>query len=143
MAWPQRREGTGVSMTSRQYDAIDELLAAEIKRLHKRYPKLGHDGLLDALVQQNIHVDPQELATFMARQGIKAERIWQPWKWVGLPIWYGGRTDYRPARRWRLWRKRIRPQGSVFNPTLWGSTPLGPSRAPAWSQKSVPRGEVW
>ena len=92
-------------MTSRQYDAIDELLAAEIKRLHKQHPKLGHDGLLDALVQQDIHVDPQELATFMARQGIKAERIWQPWKWVGLPIWYGGRTDYRPARRWRLWRK--------------------------------------
>jgi hypothetical protein len=92
-------------MTSRQYDAIDERVAAEINRLHKQHPKLGHDGLLDALVQQDIHIDPQELATFMGRQGIRAERSWQPWKLMGLPIWFGGQTDYRPGRRWRFWRK--------------------------------------
>jgi hypothetical protein len=45
-------------VTSRQFDAIDEKVAAEIKRLHKRHPKLGHDGLIDALRQQEIHVDP-------------------------------------------------------------------------------------
>jgi hypothetical protein len=92
-------------VTSRQYDAIDEKVEAEIKRLHKRHPKLGRDGLLDALRQENIHVDPVALAYFMNRNGIRPDKSWQPWKWVGLPSWYGGRTEYRPARRWRLWRK--------------------------------------
>jgi len=93
-------------MTSRQYDAIDERVAAEIKRLHTQHPKLGHDGLLDALVQQDIHVDPQELATFMARQGIKADPVWKPWKWSGMPgWWFPGVIHYRSTRRWRLWRK--------------------------------------
>ena len=92
-------------MTSRDYAAVDEKIAAEIKRLHDRHPKLGHHGLLEALRQVNIHVDPDELERFMKEHRIRAERSWQPWKWIGLPIWYGGRTDYRPARRWRLWRK--------------------------------------
>jgi len=49
-------------MTTRQYDAIDDRVADEIKRLHKRHPKLGHDGLLHALRQQEIHVDPEQLS---------------------------------------------------------------------------------
>jgi hypothetical protein len=93
-------------MTSRQYDAIDESVGTEIKRLHKDHPKLGHDGLLDALRQQDIHVDPQELGRFMKRNRIKAERYWRPWKWVGLRgSWMAGIVHHRPTRRWRLWRK--------------------------------------
>lgn len=93
-------------MTSRQYDAIDERVAEEIRRLHKRHARLGHDGLLDALEQADIHVDPQELERFMAEKSIKAERPWQPWRWIGLPNWYGGSADYRGTRRrWRLWRR--------------------------------------
>jgi len=95
-------------MTSRQYDAIDERVADEIKRLHKRHPRLGHDGLLDALVQQDIHVDPEEFGRFMKEHRIRAERPWKPWKWAGLagrwPFW-GSIVHHRPIRRWRLWRK--------------------------------------
>jgi hypothetical protein len=93
-------------MTSRQYDAIDERVAAEITRLHKEHPKLGHDGLLDALRQQDIHVDPQELERYMKQNRIKAELYWRPWKWVGLRgSWMAGVIHSRPTRRWRLWRK--------------------------------------
>ena len=93
-------------MTSRQYDAIDESVGTEIKRLHKRHPKLGHDGLFEALRQQNIHVEPEELEGYMKRNRIKADRYWRPWKWVGLRgSWLGGITHYRSTRRWRLWRK--------------------------------------
>jgi hypothetical protein len=94
-------------MTSRrQYDAIDDRVAAEIKRLHKRHPKLGHAGLLDALEQQEVHVDPEELERFMKQNRIRAERSWQPWKWSGLRWPFGvGVIHYRSCRKWRLWRK--------------------------------------
>jgi hypothetical protein len=95
-------------MTSRQYDAIDERVASEIKRLHKKHPKLGHSGLLDALRQAQIEVDPEELERFLKRNRIKAEKSWKPWKWSGLPSWwpgFGGVVHYRSTRRWRLWRK--------------------------------------
>ncbi len=93
-------------MSSRQYQRIDERIAEQIKRLHKRHPRLGHDGLLDALRQAHIHIDPEELASFMNEHHIRAERPWQPWKWVGLPNWFFGSADYRgPGGRWRLWRR--------------------------------------
>lgn len=74
-------------MTSRQYAVIDEGVAAEIKRLHKRHPKLGHDGLLDALHQQDIYVDPQELGAYMKEHRIRPERFWRSWAWRGAPAW--------------------------------------------------------
>ena len=80
-------------MTSRQYDAIDERVASEIKRLHKRHRKLGHHGLLEALRQADIHVDPKELERFMKQSGIKPQREWRPWRWRGLPAWLGGSAD--------------------------------------------------
>jgi hypothetical protein len=93
-------------LTSPQYDAIDEKVAAEIKRLHKRHPQLGHHGLLEALEQVDVHVDPEQLERFMADHRIKAERSWRPWKWTGLPRWwFGGIIHPRTTRRWRLWRK--------------------------------------
>jgi hypothetical protein len=87
-------------MTSRQYHAIDEKVAAEIKRLHKRHPKLGHEGLLDALRQQDIHVDPQELEVYMKRNRIKAERFWRGLSWRGAPswlVWWGAQNSAHSA----------------------------------------------
>jgi hypothetical protein len=82
-------------MTSRQYDAIDERIAAEIKRLHERHPKLGHNGLLQARRQAQIHVDPDDLARFMKTNRIKPERECRPWRCRGLPrSWISG----SPAR---------------------------------------------
>jgi hypothetical protein len=74
-------------MTSRQYHAIDENVAAEIKRLHKRHPKLGHDGLIDALRQEGIHVDPHDLKVFMNEHRLKPERFWRGLSWRGAPSW--------------------------------------------------------
>lgn len=74
-------------MTSRQYDAIDEKAAAEIKRLHKEHPKLGHGGLIKALRQANIEVDPNELKLFMRLNNIKPVHEWRPWRWHGAPAW--------------------------------------------------------
>jgi len=98
-------------MTSRQYDVIDEKVAAEIKRLHKRHPKLGHDGLLDGLRQQEIHVDPQELEAYMKEHRIRPERFWRGLAWRGAPAWLigwaggahaGGSGRWRRKWRWRL-----------------------------------------
>ncbi len=77
-------------MTPRQYDSIDERVAEEIRRLHKQHPKLGHHGLLEALKQADVRVDPEELEHFMAEHRIKAEKPWRPWRWRGLPPWLGG-----------------------------------------------------
>jgi hypothetical protein len=71
-------------MTSRQYDVIDESVGAEIKRLHNRHPKLGHDGLLDALRHQEIHVDPEKLDSYMKEHRIRADRSWRPWNGPGF-----------------------------------------------------------
>ncbi len=72
---------------------IDERLAEEIRRLHREYPKLGHHGLLQALRDNGIHVDAEELKHFLSDAGIKAERSWRPWRWRGLPTWMGGPPD--------------------------------------------------
>lgn len=80
-------------MTSRQFDAIDERVAEEIRRLHKRHPKLGDHGLLEALKESDIHVDPEELERFMNEHRIKAEKPWRPWRWRGAPSWLGGSAD--------------------------------------------------
>lgn len=86
-------------MTSGQRQAIDQRVAAEIQRLHKRYPKLGHHGLLEALRQSDIHIDRRDLERFMREHHIKAERPWRPWAWRGLPAWLaglGGRDERSP-----------------------------------------------
>jgi len=77
-------------MTSRQYDPIDEQVAVEIERLHKKHPKLGRTGLLEALRQSDLHLDSRELKLFMAQNRIRAEREWRPWNWHGLPSWWLG-----------------------------------------------------
>ena len=76
---------------------IDEEVAAEIKRLHKRHPKLGRHGLLEALKQSGIYVDPDELERFMRANQIKAKRGWRPLRWLGAPSWLGGSADVAHA----------------------------------------------
>jgi len=56
-------------MTSRRhYDPIDEAVAAKIKQLHERYRKLGHEGLMDMLGQENIHVEQEALKEAVGSQ---------------------------------------------------------------------------
>ena len=77
-------------MTSRRYQVIDERVATEIERLHKQHPKLGHHGMLDALRQADLHIDPRELERFMKEHRMKPERPWRPLPLRGLPAWLGG-----------------------------------------------------
>jgi hypothetical protein len=77
-------------MTSRRYQAIDEHVAVEIRRLHDQYPKLGHHGMLEALRQANFQIDPSELERFMKEHRMKPERPWRPLPLRGLPAWLGG-----------------------------------------------------
>lgn len=93
---------------SRKYDDFDEEVAALVVELHKRHPKLGHHGLLEALRDSGIHVDSKELQEFMGRNRIRAEKPWRPWRLLGLPKWYinsAGSEPDRPRKfiRWRLW----------------------------------------
>jgi hypothetical protein len=86
-------------MTTTPYQVIDEQVAAEIRRLHKRHPKLGHHGLLEALRQADYHIDPREIERFMKEHHIKPERPWRPFTWRGLPAWMaglGGRDERSP-----------------------------------------------
>ncbi len=69
---------------------IDESLAEQIRAIHKKYPKLGHHGILSALEDDGIRVDSEELERFMTANRIKAEKPWRPWRWRGLPGWLGG-----------------------------------------------------
>jgi len=73
-----------------EYIPIDGAVAEEIQALHKRYPKLGHRGLLSALGDSGMRVRPEELDRFMAEHRITAEKPWRPWRWRGLPGWLGG-----------------------------------------------------
>jgi len=77
-------------MSKRAYQPIDEHVAAEIAAIHKKYPKLGHHGILSALADQRIKVDPQELEQFMAQHSVAAEKPFKPLKWRGAPSWLGG-----------------------------------------------------
>ncbi len=72
---------------------IDDRIAGEIRELHKRFPKLGHHGILEALRDDGDRVDPEELKHFLKEHGIRAEKPWRPWRWRGLPSWLGGRSN--------------------------------------------------
>lgn len=72
------------------YRTIDERVAEQIRRLHGRYPRLGHHGLVEALREAGVHVESAELKRFLKEEGLQAERSWRPWRWRGLPSWLGG-----------------------------------------------------
>jgi hypothetical protein len=72
------------------YRTIDERVAKEIKRLHKRYPKLGHRALAEALREADIRVEQAELKRFLKDESLKPERSSRPSRWGGPPSWMGG-----------------------------------------------------
>jgi transposase len=74
----------------RTYRTIDERMAKEIRRLHERYPKLGHHALAEALREADIHVEPTELKRFLKQEGLEPQRSSRPWRWRGSPSWMGG-----------------------------------------------------
>jgi transposase len=74
----------------RTYRTIDERVAKEIRRLHERYPRLGHHALAEALREAGVHVEPAELKRFLKEEGLEPERSWRPQRWRGLPSWLGG-----------------------------------------------------
>ena len=74
----------------RTCQTIDERVAKEIRRLHKRYPKLGHRALAEALREAGVHVEPQDLKRFLKEEGLKPERSSPLRRWGGPPSWMGG-----------------------------------------------------
>jgi hypothetical protein len=77
-------------MSKHPYQPIDDHIAGEIAAIHKKYPKLGHHGILSALEDDGIRVDPQELERFMAENHVDAEKPFKPMKFRGAPSWLGG-----------------------------------------------------
>ena len=77
-------------MSKHAYQPIDEHIAGEIASLHKKYPKLGHHGILSALEDDGMRVDPQELERFMAEHHVEAEKPFKRMKFRGAPSWLGG-----------------------------------------------------
>jgi len=72
------------------FRTIDERVAKEIRRLHERYPKLGHHGLAEALREAGVHVEPDELKRFVKQEGLQPEPERRARRWPGLPSWMGG-----------------------------------------------------
>ena len=62
---------------SRRYDTLDERVAGLILRLHRRHPNLGHNGLLHALTDEGVTIDPRDLERFMEQVNIEGEG----WYW--------------------------------------------------------------
>ncbi|MEO6196568.1 MAG: hypothetical protein ABIP58_00500 [Dehalococcoidia bacterium] len=60
-------------MTKPTYHTIDSRIAEEIRRLHKKHPKLGHEGLLKVLKESDIKVDEAELRMFLDRTRMNPE----------------------------------------------------------------------
>jgi hypothetical protein len=96
-------------MTSRQHDLIDEKIEAEIKRLKKEHPNLGHEGLMDCLSQQGIHLDEAEFKQYVRKHKLAPGILGHTWGWVAASRWFGVGPSSPPKNRWyrrRLWRKR-------------------------------------
>jgi transposase len=74
----------------RTYRTIDQRAAKEIRRLHERYPKLGHRALAEALREAGVHVEPADLRRFLKEEGLQPEQSRRSWRWRGPPSWLGG-----------------------------------------------------
>lgn len=98
-------------MTSRQYDVIDEKVAAEIKRLKKDHPNLGHEGLMDALSQQGIQLDEAQCKEYVRKHKLAPGVVQQSWGWVAsrwippFSLFTRGPPRNRAFRRF-FWRRR-------------------------------------
>jgi hypothetical protein len=77
-------------MSRKPYQQIDDAVALRIAAIHDRYPKLGHQGILSALADEDIRIDPRELERFMAERHVKPQAEFKPLKFRGAPTWLGG-----------------------------------------------------
>lgn len=68
----------------RRYATIDDRVAEKIRELHKRYPKLGHHGLLEALRQSGIRVEAGDMERFLREHKMRPEKPWRPLGWAGI-----------------------------------------------------------
>jgi len=98
-------------MTSRQYDAIDEIVEAEVGRLKEEHPDLGHEGLMDALSQQGIHLDEAEFKEYVRTHNLAPGIKRRSWGWVGarwIPFLVTTHRHPHENRSFRrlFWRKR-------------------------------------
>jgi len=97
-------------MTSRQCDPIDERVEAELERLHEEHPNLGHEGLMDALEQQGIHVAEAELKEYVEAHQMEPEVAKHSWGWVAsrwipdIGLLHRGPPSNRSFRR--MFRRR-------------------------------------
>ena len=60
-------------MTKHAYHTIDSKIADEIRRLHRKHPNLGHEGLFKVLKESGIRVDEAELRMFLDRTKMNPE----------------------------------------------------------------------
>lgn len=86
-------------MTSRQYDAIDQRVAAEIKRLKKEHPNLGHEGLMEALSQQGIELDEAEFKEYVRKHKLAPGILRKGLGWVASGRIWGVGPSSPPKNR--------------------------------------------
>jgi hypothetical protein len=75
---------------SKRYRTIDRNVAEAIRRLHKKYPRLGHAGLLKVLHSERLQVDSEELTDFLTRNRIRPEKPVPPVTFRGVSRYFVG-----------------------------------------------------
>ena len=69
-----------VAMKGGPYYTIGEDVARRIKQLHGEHPRLGHEGLMDILEQEDVAVDEAELKRYLRDNRIRPESTGH-WSW--------------------------------------------------------------
>jgi hypothetical protein len=67
-------------VTRTVFKTIDRDIAERIFELHKKHPKLGHDGLLKVLAADGHNVDTKELQHFVDEHKIHGEQWEYNWR---------------------------------------------------------------
>jgi hypothetical protein len=62
-----------IAMKGGPYHTIGEDVARRIKQLHREQPRLGHEGLIDILKQEDVDVDEAELKRYLRDNKIRPE----------------------------------------------------------------------
>ncbi len=58
---------------SKRHSTIDRTVAEQIRRLHRKHPSLGHEGLFKLLKESGTTVDETDLRLFMKEKKIQPE----------------------------------------------------------------------
>lgn len=61
------------------FKTITPEIASQIIELHKEHRRLGHDGLLKLLADDNVEVDSAELSSFLDHHDIHGEKWELAW----------------------------------------------------------------